>query len=358
MSGTSLDGVDVAWVETDGERVVRLGPTGYRAYGEAERTLLRGALADAPTLLARTDRPGRLAEAESLVTAAHAEAVEVFLAEHRLDRAGIDVVGFHGQTVLHRPQAGLTVQIGDGAALAQRLGRPVVFDFRAADVAAGGQGAPLVPVFHRALVEAAGLAPPVAILNLGGVANATFVGPGERLTAFDTGPGNALLDDWMQERAGLAFDRDGETAARGRPAEPLLDWLLAHPYFRAPPPKSLDRNWFSHRIAAHLPTEDGAATLAAFTARAVVRSLDFAAARPRRWIVAGGGAQNGELLRLLRERLNAEITPADRLGWSAAFLEAQAFAYLAVRSLKGLPITFPSTTGVKEPLTGGVLAEP
>lgn len=357
MSGTSLDGVDVALVETDGERIGRLGPTGYRAYSDEERVLLRGALMDAAVMTQRIERPGRLGEAESCVTAAHAEAVEGFLAEHALDPGSIDVVGFHGQTVLHRPEAGLTVQIGDGEALARRLGIPVVYDFRAADMAAGGQGAPLVPVFHRALVEAAGWNRPVAILNLGGVANVTFVGPGETLTAFDTGPGNALLDDWMQERTGLAFDRDGATAARGTPDEALLDWLMAHPYFRRPPAKSLDRNWFSHGIAAHLSTEDGAATLAAFTARTVVRALDFAAERPRRWIVAGGGAQNGELLRLLRRRLNAEIIHADTLGWSAAFLEAQAFAYLAVRSLKGLPITFPSTTGVGEAMTGGAVAQ-
>jgi len=358
MSGTSLDGVDVALVETDGVRVERLGPTGYRAYSEEERLLLRGALADAPVLQHRTERPGRLPEAEDCVTRAHAEAVETFLAENGLHPGSLDVVGFHGQTVLHRPEARLTVQIGDGESLARRLGVPVVYDFRAADIFAGGQGAPLVPVFHRALAEAAGLALPVAILNLGGVANVTFVGPGEALAAFDTGPGNALLDDWMQERAGFPFDPDGATAARGTPDEPLLDWLLAHPYFGRPAPKSLDRNWFSHRIAAHLSTQDGAATLAAFTARAVARSLDFAPGRPRRWIVAGGGAQNAELLRLLRHRLNAEIVHADSLGWSAAFLEAQAFAYLAVRSLKGLPLTFPSTTGVSEPLTGGVLATP
>jgi anhydro-N-acetylmuramic acid kinase len=358
MSGTSLDGVDVALVETDGERVERLGPTGYRAYSEEERTLLRGALTDALKINKRVERPGRLRDAEDCVTRAHGEAVEAFVAEHGLKTAAVDVVGFHGQTVLHRPEAALTVQIGDGAALARRLGMRVAYDFRAADVAAGGQGAPLVPVFHRALVEAAGLKPPVAILNIGGVANVTFIGPGDSLTAFDTGPGNALLDDWMQERTGRSFDEDGATAARGQADEPLLDWLLVHPYFRKAPPKSLDRNWFSHRVAGHLSTEDGAATLAAFTTRAVVRSLDFTVARPRRWIIAGGGARNEELLRQLRHRLNAEITPADALGWSAAFLEAQAFAYLAVRSLRRLPITFPSTTGVPEAMTGGVVAVP
>ena len=196
------------------------------------------------------------------------------------------------------------------------------------------------------------------MLNIGGVANVTLVGRDGGLLAFDTGPGNALIDDWMRERAGQPFDEDGRTAARGRPDEALLAWLLVHPYFQKPPPKSLDRNGFSHRIVGHLSTEDGAATLAAFTARAAVRALDFAPEPPVRWVVAGGGARNGELLKLLNRYAGAEVTTADAVGWSSAFLEAQAFAYLAVRSLKGLPITFPSTTGVKEPMTGGVLAQP
>ena len=358
MSGTSLDGIDVALVETDGERVEKLGPAGYRAYTEEERACLAAALADAAGMAGRQDRRGRLAEAEALVTRCHAEAVEAFLRDKNLSADAVDVVGFHGQTVLHRPEARLTVQLGDGAALARRLGRPVVYDLRAADVQTGGQGAPLVPVFHRALVELSGLETPVAVLNIGGVANVTLVGRDGGLLAFDTGPGNALIDDWMRERAGQPFDEDGRTAARGRPDEALLAWLLVHPYFQKPPPKSLDRNGFSHRIVGHLSTEDGAATLAAFTARAAVRALDFAPEPPVRWVVAGGGARNGELLKLLNRYAGAEVTTADAVGWSSAFLEAQAFAYLAVRSLKGLPITFPSTTGVKEPMTGGVLAQP
>jgi anhydro-N-acetylmuramic acid kinase len=358
MSGTSLDGVDVALVETDGERVERLGPTGYRPYTGEERAFLLAALEDAAGIEGRQDRRGRLAQAEELITRAHAEAVESFLRDNALEPGSIDVVGFHGQTVLHRPELRLTVQLGDGAALARRLGTPVVYDLRAADVAAGGQGAPLVPVFHRALVEAAGLETPVTVLNIGGVANVTLVGRDGSLVAFDTGPGNALLDDWMRERTGSAFDEDGRTAARGRPDEPLLAWLVTHPYFVKSPPKSLDRNWFSHRIAGHLSTEDGAATLAAFTARSIARALDFADERPKRWIVAGGGARNAEIVRLLQHQVGAEITNADEIGWSAAFLEAEAFAYLAVRSVAGLPLTFPSTTGLPAPVTGGVLARP
>jgi anhydro-N-acetylmuramic acid kinase len=358
MSGTSLDGVDVALVETDGERVGRLGPTAYRAYSGEERDLLRGALADAAQIKARTDRPGRLCAAEALVTRIHGEAVEQFLGERGIERDAVAVVGFHGQTVLHNPEARLTVQLGDGPALAERLGIPVVYDFRAADMERGGQGAPLVPAFHRALVEGAGLERPVAVLNLGGVANVTFIGPGDRLVAFDAGPGNALIDDWMRERTEQAYDEDGRCAAQGRAEESLLAPLLEHPFFRQPPPKSLDRNAFSHRIVTAQSTEDGAATLTAFTARAVARAIDFAPAPPRRWIVAGGGARNRELLRLLRRHLGADLVTADEVGWSSAFLEAQAFAYLAVRSLKGLPLTYRGTTGVMEPTTGGVLARP
>jgi anhydro-N-acetylmuramic acid kinase len=358
MSGTSLDGVDVALVETDGERIGRLGPTGYRPYSDEERTLLHGALADALQVEMRTDRPGRSHAAEEMVTRLHAEAVESFLGDCGMTPGSVDVVGFHGQTVLHRPESRLTVQLGDGAALARRLGIPVVYDLRATDMERGGQGAPLVPVFHRALADMAGLERPLAVLNLGGVANVTFVGPGDRLVAFDAGPGNALMDDWMRERTGRVFDEDGNQAARGAPDEELLAWLLQHPFFQRPPPKSLDRNWFSHRFVGHHRVEDGAATLTAFTARAVARALDFAPERPRHWIAAGGGTRNRELLRLIARQVEAEVISADDVGWSSAFLEAQAFAYLAVRSLRGLPLTYPSTTGVPEPTTGGVLARP
>ena len=368
MSGTSLDGVDIALIETDGQalNVVKghnnflepLGPTGYRGYSDAEKALLRAATKDAESVVRPDDRPGRLPEAEAFVTRAHAEAVERFLDENGLEPADIDVIGFHGQTVIHRPDQRISIQIGDGQALASRLGIAVVSDLRRADIEAGGQGAPLVPVFHKALAEASGMEGPFGILNIGGVANATLVDSRGGVIAFDTGPGNFLIDEWMQERENKNLDDGGRTAARGRPDEPLLAWLLTHPFFVRKPPKSLDRNWFSHKLAGQLSTEDGAATLTAFTARAVARALDHAPEIPTRWIVAGGGARNGELVRLLTYHLRAEITTADAIGWSSAYLEAQAFAYLAVRSLKGLPITFPATTGVREPISGGVLARP
>ena len=212
-----MDGIDLAVVATDGGAELEFGPTGFRPYQLQDRAVLRGALEDATVMTRRDARPGRVGEAETLITIRHAEAIEAFLVDHGLDRSTIDVVGFHGQTVLHRPERRLTVQIGDGAALAARCGIDVVADLRAADVAAGGQGAPLVPVFHRALAERAGLPLPVVLLNVGGVANLTVVGAeGSDPVAFDTGPGNALIDDLMLERTGIAIDHDGASAARGR----------------------------------------------------------------------------------------------------------------------------------------------
>lgn len=360
MSGTSQDGVDAALIETDGEAVARFGPTAYRAYGDDERALLRAAIAASAALTDRTARPDVLARAEALVTAAHAQAVEALLAAHRLARDQVAVVGFHGQTVLHRPQQALTVQIGDGAALARRLGIAVVYDFRAADVAAGGQGAPLAPLFHRALVQRSGHRQPVAVLNIGGVANVTYV-DGDCVIACDTGPGNALIDDFLRARTGQPMDADGRMAAAGRVDEAMLAAVLARPFFALPPPKSLDRNDFSAFAAAlgAASLADGAATLTALTARAVAHVVPLLPQAPRSWIVAGGGAHNPTLLRMLAAALApAVVETADQAGWASDALEAQAFAFLAVRSLRALPLSLPGTTGVPRPLTGGVLARP
>jgi anhydro-N-acetylmuramic acid kinase len=358
MSGTSMDGVDVAMIETDGVSDIAPGPSQEYPYGEADRLLLRAALADAVALSDRRSRPGRLEAAETLVTERHVSAVRAFLDANNLTAADIDVVGFHGQTVLHRPQDRLTVQIGNGSGLAEAIGIPVVHDMRAADVAAGGQGAPLVPVFHRALVEATGSDEPVAVLNLGGVGNVTFVAPGRPPIALDTGPGNALLDDFMLERTGAAMDRDGVRALAGKVDAAILAALLDHPYFAEAPPKSLDRNAFSRDLVARLSTEDGAATLCAFTAEAAARALQWSAATPTRWVVCGGGARNPALLTALRNRVNATVLTAEAMGWSSGMMEAQAFAYLAVRAYRGLSLTFPTTTGAPQPLTGGVISVP
>jgi anhydro-N-acetylmuramic acid kinase len=317
----------------------------------------------APALHARDERPGVIAQAEEVVTKLHAAALEAFLDANGIDRHSVDVVGFHGQTILHRPKERLTVQLGNGEELARGVGIPVVYDFRAADVAAGGQGAPLVPVYHQALAATLERAQPVAVLNLGGVANITFI-DGTDPIACDTGPANALIDDFMRARNGAPRDEEGRAAAAGRVDERAIGRLLAHPFFALPAPKSLDRNDFRQWVAAHAElaqksTEDGAATLTALTAAAVACARDILPRAPRSWIVAGGGARNATLMRMLSERLSpATVETADRAGWSADALEAQAFAFLAVRSLEGLALTFPTTTGVPQPMTGGVLAKP
>jgi anhydro-N-acetylmuramic acid kinase len=361
MSGTSQDGVDVALIDTDGERVAQFGATACRPYTKAERTLLRGATAAAANLTERTARPAIVAEAEQLVNDAHAEAVASFLAANALQAGAVAAVGFHGQTLLHRPERGLTLQIGDGAALARRLGIAVVYDFRAADVAAGGQGAPLAPIYHRGLVRRLALPPPVAVLNIGGVANVTYI-DGDTLIACDTGPGNALLDDFLRLRTGQPLDTDGRHAAAGAVDAAKVAALMAHPFFALPPPKSLDRNDFRGLVGDILDgigVADGAATLTALSAAAVARIVPLLPRAPKTWIVAGGGARNPTLMRMLAERLQpARIETGHEVGWSIDSLEAQAFAYLAVRSLRGLPISFPGTTGAPGPLTGGVLAHP
>ncbi len=362
MSGTSYDGVDVALLNTDGEEIGRVGPTGYRSYSEDERAVLRRAIAAAANLGDRDDRPAFLAEAEALVTQVHAEAVEAFLAVNGMPARDVAVIGFHGQTVLHQPERGLTVQLGDGKALAARLGIPVAYDFRAADVATGGEGAPMVPVFHRAMVRMLDRPHPVGVLNLGGVANLSYVDGDSDLIACDTGPGNALIDDFLRLRTGSSHDMDGEAAAAGRVDEGAVARVLAHPFFARRPPKSLDRNAFRVWVAeqgrlADKNTQDGAATLTAITAAAIARAVTLLPRPPVSWIAAGGGTRNPTLMRMLQEALSpATLETADAVGWSADALEAQAFAYLAVRSLRGLPLTFPATTGVPRPLAGGVLA--
>jgi anhydro-N-acetylmuramic acid kinase len=364
MSGTSYDGVDVALVDTDGEEIGQLGPTGYRPYSEHERERLRRAIAAAAAIENRTERPQLLAEVEELVTDTHAEAVEAFLAANGMSPDAITVVGFHGQTVLHRPDRRLTVQLGNGRALAARLGIPVVYDFRAADVAAGGQGAPIVPVFHGAMVRLLKRGHPVGVLNLGGVANVTFIDGKADLIAFDTGPGNALIDDFIRLRTGQPLDEGGRTAAAGKADEAAVARVLAHPFFAKRPPKSLDRNAFRHWVTEEgglsaMGNEDGAATLTAITAAAVAQGIKVLPRAPTSWIAGGGGTRNPTLMRMLAERLApAAVETAGAVGWSADALEAQAFAYLAVRSLKGLPNTFPTTTGVPRPIAGGVIARP
>jgi anhydro-N-acetylmuramic acid kinase len=359
MSGTSLDGVDVAMIETDGRQVRAFGPSGYRPYSEMERRLLRQALYEAVDLPQRDARPGILREAEQAVTLAHAEAVAAFTAQNRISAQDIDIVGFHGQTVLHRPERGLTVQIGDATALARAIHIPVMHDFRAADVAAGGQGAPFVPVYHRALAQSLEREGPIVVVNIGGVSNITYIDGADTLIACDTGPGNALLDDHMHRILNQRFDTAGQTAAQGRVDDAWIARALALPFFAKPPPKSLDRNDFAALKVAGMSPVDGAATLTAFTAAAIARIVPLLPKVPKSWIVAGGGARNLTMLRMLRDRLApATVEAADSLGWASDAIEAQAFGFLAARGLKGLPLSYPATTGVPIPMTGGLMARP
>lgn len=359
MSGTSMDGVDVAAVETDGHRVFDFGPTLFRPYDDHERAAIRAAIAVAPAVVDRAERPEALAIAEAVVTTAHADAVTTFMSANGLTSADISVVGFHGQTVFHAPSHRLTVQLGDGLALSRAIGLPVVYDFRSADVAAGGEGAPLVPIWHAALAASSDLPRPLVVCNIGGVANLTWIGAGEDpsdLVAFDCGPGNAALDDWCLAHTSRPIDVDGRLAATGVVDERVLAQLLAHPFFDVPAPKSLDRNAFTAAAVEGLSAADGAATLTALTARAIAKGLAILPAQPATVVVAGGGAHNPTMLAMIGAATNARVVTAAEVGWSTDFMEAQAFAHLAVRHLERLPLSFPGTTGVPHPMRGGVLA--
>lgn len=347
MSGTSLDGVDAAWLETDGTRIGAIGPTLTLPYDDRLRTDLRRILGIAATL-DPDDR--RLKSAVARLTDYHVKAVAALARE-------ADVIGFHGQTILHQPDRRRTWQVGDAAELAWRTGVRVAHDFRSADVAAGGEGAPLAPVYHAALAR--DLDKPLAVLNIGGVANVTWIGPDGTLIAFDTGPGNGPLDDWVTRHTGAAFDRDGALARAGRPNLPVLTRLLGHPYFARPAPKSLDRLDFATALAGSglddLAPADGAATLVAFTVGAVAAAP--LPERPRRWLVTGGGRRNPAIMAALRDALGVPVEPVEAAGWDGDALEAQCFGFLAARVVAGLPLSFPGTTGVPQPLAGGQLTE-
>ncbi|GAB5376223.1 MAG: anhydro-N-acetylmuramic acid kinase [Acuticoccus sp.] len=347
-----MDAVDVALIETDGEAAIVRGPSHARSYRPEERATIAAALTDAMAAPDAAHRTPAIAAAEAVVTAAHGDAIAAFL-----DKTGLapDVIGWHGQTVAHAPHRRMTMQIGNPDALAARFAIPVVFDLRQADVIAGGQGAPLVPVYHRALTRNAGLAEPVLVINLGGVANVTFI-DGDTLIAFDTGPASAMIDDAMA-RTGAAYDEGGRMAASGTVDEVALKALLAHPYFAAPPPKSLDRDAFSPIPVDALPLPDKVATLTRFSAEAIGAGARLLPRPPASVIAAGGGTHNATLMAEISRALGTPVAVADAAGFSSDFMEAEAFAYLAVRSLAGLAITFPGTTGVAAPLPGGRLVE-
>jgi len=348
MSGTSIDGVDVACVYTDGYEIFKLGDSAYLAYSAAQQELLRSGLGKWP------NEPG-LGPIADLLIETHCLALERV--------SNVDLVGFHGQTLAHEPNEGRTHQIGDGAELFRRCGKPVIWDFRSADVAAGGQGAPLVPIYHRAMVRFAKIFKPVVILNLGGVGNLTWVDPTkppeDGLVAFDTGPANAPLNDYLMHQIGQAYDKDGLIAAAGRIDAGIVKKFLNNPYFSKRSPKSLDRDEFMQlqAMVSNLYISDAAATLTAIIVASVDRALKLLPSFPTQVWITGGGRKNLELMRQLKKVVSADIVDIDQMGFDGDMVEAQAFAYLAVRSMRGLPITFPKTTGVATPISGGILSK-
>lgn len=358
MTGTSLDGIDMAVLDTDGEAQLTFGPWAEKPMPKATRAVLEETVKAALGWPRGAEEPAIFAEARRVIVDLHLEAMTEFLKDNNLNLDDFDAIGVHGQTVLHeRPKAGVpgrTVQLFDGRRFADETGVPVVCDFRQADIQAGGEAAPLAPVYHRALVQAAGLALPVVVVNLGGVANITVIDQDGGLTALDTGPANGLMDQWMRHHNRGDYDHEGRIAASGHVDEQAVAAYMGHPYFAAAAPKSLDRYDFTLATVQHLSFEDGLATLSAFTLQSLLAGIDLTGAQPKTVVLAGGGRHNAFLV----ERINAALAPArvvlaEDLGWRGGAIEAEAFAYMAARSLRGLPISFPGTTGVKTPLTGG-----
>ncbi len=351
MSGTSLDGVDAAMIETDGEAIHAFGASAYRAYTPDEQDVLKAALGCWPG--------DDVAAATHVVQRVHAEVLSGF--------GGAEMVGFHGQTLAHEPGGRGTHQVGDGAALAGALDLPVVWDFRTSDMDLGGQGAPLAPFYHFACAKWMGAAEPIAFLNLGGVGNLTWVDPRKTrpeedgaLLAFDTGPANAPMNDLMMARRGEPFDRDGALARQGTVAQGALELFLQESYFSKIPPKSLDRDAFSDMIGLvnELSDADAVATLAGMSAAAVLRGMEHCPSPPERLLVTGGGRHNPVLMEMLRVSLDCPVDPVEAVGLDGDMLEAQAFAHLAVRVLRGLPTSCPGTTGVRAAVSGGIVSRP
>ncbi|WP_321391278.1 anhydro-N-acetylmuramic acid kinase [Emcibacter sp.] len=361
MSGTSLDGVDASLLLTDGIGAEPYGHPVHIPYNREIQNLLLEGLATARLHNKPAQDDAKINRLAEILTEHHILAVKDLLSNNGLKKKEIEVVGFHGQTLLHRPAEGWTWQIGDGQMMADSLQVPVVSDFRSMDVAAGGQGAPLVPIYHLALISARPGDADLAIINIGGVSNVTWI-PGNRsqdeLHSCDAGPGNALLNDWIRNHTGEDCDQDGCHARQGKIHDDLLGAWMDHEYFRQPPPKSLDRNSFTVPGLEKLSLEDGAATLTAFTAQSIAATMNLFPRPPESCFVCGGGRHNPVLMEQLESRTSALISPVESIGWHGDFIEAEAFAYLAVRRLKNLPITFPGTTGVNRPMPGGVVHLP
>lgn len=352
ISGTSMDAIDVSLVTSDGRDAVAFGAGASYPYRDETRRALQAVIADAERASAEP-----LVALEAAVTADHLAAIRSYVADQNLGWSDLDLVGLHGQTIYHRPERRFTRQLIDGQAVADALGIPAVDRFRHADVAAGGEGAPFAPLYHRALAQRLGQ--PVMVLNLGGVGNVTYI-DGETVIAFDTGPASAILDDFVLRRLGRPYDADGMLAASGRIHDDLVASFMANPFFDRPAPKSLDRNDFHRRaqVVEGLSDADGAATLAAFTVESIVAALRHVPRAPKRWLVGGGGRLNRHFMARLGQRLGVPVDPVEVVGWDGDALEAQIFAYFAIRSVKALPLSLPSTTGVPLPMTGGELHRP
>ncbi len=366
MTGTVMDGnVDIAMLKTDGNTIDEFGPYTLASYPPETNQLIHEAMAAAQEWNFADTEPDIFAKAEKALSEGQAHAISQFLSKNHISTQTIALIGFHGQTVLHRPPQGgvkgATRQLGNGQILADMLGIPVVYDFRTQDVEAGGQGAPLAAIYHQALLRHANITDKptqTAILNLGGVGNISWWDGNNTLIAFDTGPANAPINDWINTHNLGEMDRDGLIAARGQAEEARLQKLLQHPYFSENFPKSLDRNSFTQTMASGLSLENGAATLTAFSASAISKGLDLLPERPKRLVACGGGRKNPQLLKEIEARASVKVVQAEELNWRGDAVEAECFAFLAARCNRNLPISFPGTTGVPQPMSGGTLVHP
>lgn len=360
-----MDGIDVALLRSDGMASVKRGPNMFVPYNDDIRVRITAGLNDASLINKREERPGKLDTLEQEITEHHINAVIRFLETNQILASDVDVVGFHGQTVLHRPQDGLTVQLGNGQELANAIGIAVVYEMRANDMEHGGQGAPLVPAYHRALTNSMRnelqIEKPLAFVNIGGISNVTFVGKNDELIAFDSGPGNTLIDQWVQQKTDKSFDEGGEIASAGKIINSICDDYLSHVYFGLSIPKSLDRNDFAPLRDESVSVADGARSLSHITAKSIMRSSEHFSENPKTWIICGGGTLNKVIMSDLREladATDANVVTADEVGFDSMALEAEAFGYLAIRSMLGMEMTWPTTTGCENPVTGGIHVSP
>lgn len=355
-----MDGIDAALIQTDGEDILSPSRSLSIAYDAGIKERIAACMARARAAADVAGIIAASAELERELTLAHASAVEALLAKSGIKREDVGIIGFHGQTMLHRPARAFTWQMGDGALLANETGIDVASDFRANDIASGGEGAPLAPIYHLAIAGEAGLARPVVFVNIGGVSNLTWIGQSNAaadLIAFDAGPGNALIDDWCRARSGTDMDKDGALAQAGTADVAMVRTVLGQSYFLKKPPKSLDRNDIIVEISDEVSTEDGAATLTWLTAEAILAGARHFPEPPKSWVISGGGRRNPTLMAMLKSMLGAKVVPIEAIGFDGDALEAQLFGYLAVRTRRGLPITFPMTTGAPESLAGGEIVE-